>query len=180
MSVSLCLPHPVAVSDFMICRRLCACTGVCVLYVSFGSTVRPRAFGCVAIGSAMVCIFRSRLLVYSAASGIINAWKIIEGLVPNLSDPITCSFYDSRGRACVVCHSGAGRLCTLKYNSFRWRSIRMFNRLPKSIRMLSSCSVVGFKSKLDSYLRNMVDLPCRPGFNNSLDGGDCLHGGHYL
>ena len=91
----------------------------------------------------------------------------------------TCSFSDHRGRTCVVCHSGAGRLGTLKYNSFRWRSIRMFNRLPKSIRMLSSCSVVGFKSKLDSYLRNIVDLPCRPGFNNSLDGGDCLHGGHY-
>ena len=68
----------------------------------------------------------------------------------------------------------------LKYNSFRWRSIRMFNRLPKSIRMLSSCSVVGFKSKLDSYLRNIVDLPCRPGLNNSLDGGNCLHGGHYV
>ena len=50
--------------------------------------------------------------------------------MPNLSDPITCSFSDRRGRACVVCHSGAGRLGTLKYNSFRWRSIRMFNRLP--------------------------------------------------
>ena len=24
-----------------------------------------------------------------------------------------------------------------------------------------------------------MDLPCRPGFYNSLDGGDCLHGGHY-
>ena len=45
--------------------------------------------------------------------------------------------------------------------------------------MLSSCSVVGFKLKLDSYLRNIVDLPCRHGFNNNLDGGDCLHGGHY-
>ena len=55
----------------------------------------------------------------------------------------------------------------------------MFNRLPKAIRMLSSCSVVGFKSQLDSYLRNVVDLPNRPGFNNSLDGGACLHGGHY-
>ena len=55
----------------------------------------------------------------------------------------------------------------------------IINRLPKSIRMLSSCSVVGFKSKLDSYLQNIVDLPCWPGFNNSLDGGDCLHGGHY-
>ena len=55
----------------------------------------------------------------------------------------------------------------------------MFNRLPTAIRMLSSCSVVGFKSQLDSYLWNIVDLPCQPGFNNSLDGGDCLHCGHY-
>ena len=52
-------------------------------------------------------------------------------------------------------------------------------RLPKAICMLSSGSVVGFNSQLDSYLRNAVDLPCRPELNNSLDGGDCLHGGHY-
>ena len=109
----------------------------------------------------------------------ICVWKIVEGLVPNLSDPITCSFSDRMGRTCVVCHSGAVRLGTLKYNSFRWRSIRMFNRLSKAIRMLSSCSVVGCKSQLDSYLRNIVDLPCRPGFNNSLDGVDFLHGGPY-
>ena len=94
-----------------------------------------------------------------------------------LSDPIT--FSDRRGRTCIVCHSGAGRLGTLKYNNFRWRSIRMFNRLPKAIRMWSSCSVVGFKSQFDSYLRNIVDLPCRSGFNNSLDGWNCLRGGHY-
>ena len=24
-----------------------------------------------------------------------------------------------------------------------------------------------------------MNLPCRDGFNNSLDGGDCLHGSHY-
>ena len=40
--------------------------------------------------------------------GIIYGWKIIEGLVPYLSDPITCSFSDRRERACVVYHSGAG------------------------------------------------------------------------
>ena len=54
MSVSFCLPHPVAVSAFMICRGLCACTEMlwmCVLYVSFGSKVRPRTFGCVAMGA---------------------------------------------------------------------------------------------------------------------------------
>ena len=56
MSVSFCLPHPVAVSAFMICRGLCACTEMlwmCVLYVSFGSKVRPRTFGCVAMDSAL-------------------------------------------------------------------------------------------------------------------------------
>ena len=84
--------------------------------------------------------------------GIIYVSKIVEGLIPNLSNPITCSFSDCRERTCVVCHSGAGRLGTLNYNSFIWRSIRMFNRLPNAIRMLSSCSVVGFKSQLDSYL----------------------------
>ena len=59
MSVSFCLPHPVAVSAFMICRSLCACTEMlwmCVLYVSFGSKVRPRTFGCVAMGSALLFI----------------------------------------------------------------------------------------------------------------------------
>ena len=55
----------------------------------------------------------------------------------------------------------------------------MLNRLPKTIRMLSSCFVAGFKSQLDTYLRNIVDLPCQPEFNNSMDSGDCLHGGHY-
>ena len=56
MSVSFCLPHPVAVSAFMICRGLCACTEMlqmCVLYVSFGSKIRPRPFG-----SSLLCIFR--------------------------------------------------------------------------------------------------------------------------
>ena len=33
---------------------------------------------------------------------IIYVWKIIEGLVPNCSDPITFSFSDGRGRACAV------------------------------------------------------------------------------
>ena len=56
MSVSFCLPHPVAVSAFMICRGLCACTEMlwmCVLYVGFGSKVRPKTFGYVAMGSAL-------------------------------------------------------------------------------------------------------------------------------
>ena len=59
MSVFFCLPHPVAVSVFIICRGMCACTEMlwmCALYVSFGSKVRTRTFGCVAMGSALLCI----------------------------------------------------------------------------------------------------------------------------
>ena len=53
MSVSFYLPHPVAMSAFIICSGLCACTEVlwmCALYVSFVSKVRPRTSGCVAMG----------------------------------------------------------------------------------------------------------------------------------
>ena len=43
---------------------------MCVLYVSFGSKVRPRTFGYVAMRSAVLFIFRYRLLLYSAGSGV--------------------------------------------------------------------------------------------------------------
>ena len=43
---------------------------VYVLYVSFGYKVRPRTFWYVAMCSAVVSILRSRLLVYSAESGV--------------------------------------------------------------------------------------------------------------
>ena len=80
MSVSFCLPHPVAVSAFMIYRCLCACTEMlrrCVLYVSFGSKVRSRTFGCVAMCSELLFILRSRLLVYSAGSGVIKLQVVL-------------------------------------------------------------------------------------------------------
>ena len=43
---------------------------MCVLYVSFGSKVRPRTFGYVAMPSAVLFNFRSRLLLYSTGSGV--------------------------------------------------------------------------------------------------------------
>ena len=73
MSVCFCLPHPVSVSAFMICRGLCACTEMpwmCVLYVSLESKVRPITFGRVAMGSALLFIVRSRLLAHPAGSGV--------------------------------------------------------------------------------------------------------------
>ena len=69
----LLLPHPITVNTFIIYKDLYTYTEMlwmCVLYVSFGSKVRPRTFGCVAMGSALLFIVRSRLLVYSAGSGV--------------------------------------------------------------------------------------------------------------
>ena len=43
--LKFCLPHPVAVSVFMICRGLCACTETLwmyVLYASVGSKVKEE------------------------------------------------------------------------------------------------------------------------------------------
>ena len=55
------------------------CCGMCVLYVSFGSKVRPRTFGCVAIRNAVLFIFRSRLLLYSAGSGVNRVQVVLSG-----------------------------------------------------------------------------------------------------
>ena len=87
MSVSFCLPHLVAVSAFMICRGLCACNEMlwmCVLYVSFWSKVRPRTFGCVAMGGALLFIVRSRLLVYSAGSAVNRVQVVLSGFSKRL------------------------------------------------------------------------------------------------
>ena len=63
----------------MICRGLCACTEMLWMCVSIGSKVRPRTFGCIAMGSALLCIFRSRLLVYSAGSGVNRVQVVLSG-----------------------------------------------------------------------------------------------------
>ena len=61
---------------------------------------------------------------------IIFICKIIEGLAPNFSNPITSTFSGCRGRSCVLSHVNVGHVGTLAHNSFRWRSIRLFNSLP--------------------------------------------------
>ena len=52
---------------------------MCVLYMSFGSKVRSRTFGCVAMGCAFLCIFRSSLLVYYAGSGVNRVQVVLSG-----------------------------------------------------------------------------------------------------
>ena len=40
MSVSFCLPHPVAASYFMFCSGLCACTEMLLLFSTTRSVVK--------------------------------------------------------------------------------------------------------------------------------------------
>ena len=49
---------------------------MCVLYMSFGSKVWPRTF---AIGCAALFILRSRLLLYSAGSGVNRVQVVLSG-----------------------------------------------------------------------------------------------------
>ena len=55
---------------------------MCVLYVSFRSMVRPRIVSCVNMGST-VCLF-SRLLVYSAGSGVNRVQVVLSGFSKRL------------------------------------------------------------------------------------------------
>ena len=50
---------------------------MCVLWVSFGSKVRPRTFGCVAMGIVVLFILRSRFPLYSAWSGV-NRVQVVD------------------------------------------------------------------------------------------------------
>ena len=50
-----------------------------VLYVSFGSKARPGTFGCVAMGSAVLFILRSRLLLYYEWSGVNKVQVVLSG-----------------------------------------------------------------------------------------------------
>ena len=52
---------------------------MCVLYVSFGSKIRPRTFRCVAMHRAVLFIFGSRLLLYSAGSGVNRVQVVLSG-----------------------------------------------------------------------------------------------------
>ena len=60
---------------------------MCVLYVSFGSKVRRRTFGCIAMGSAVLFIFRSRLLFYYAGSGVNRVQVVLSGFMARLFCP---------------------------------------------------------------------------------------------
>ena len=58
---------------------------MCVLYVSFGFKVRPKTFGCVVMGSVLLCMFRSRLPIYSPGSDVNRVQVVLSGFSMRLS-----------------------------------------------------------------------------------------------
>ena len=56
--------------------RCCECI---MLHVSVGSKVMPGTFGCVAMRSAVLFNFWSRLLLYSAGSGVNRVQVVLSG-----------------------------------------------------------------------------------------------------
>ena len=50
-----------------------------MLYVSFGSKLRPRTFGCIAMISAVLFILTPKLLLYSAGFGVNRVQVVLSG-----------------------------------------------------------------------------------------------------
>ena len=66
---------------------------MCGMYVNFGSKVRPIIFGCVAMGSTVLFILSSRLLVYSTWSGVNRVQDVLSGLRQKLYvDMVVCIY----------------------------------------------------------------------------------------
>ena len=79
---------------------------------------------------------------------IIYVRKILEGLVPKM--------LDDWEHWSITVLDGVPSVCLTNYLRFYVMSL------------------FSFKKKMDFYLSTVLDFPCQPGFNNSLDHGDCL------
>ena len=79
------------------------CCGCVYCMCVFGFRVRPRTFGCVARGSALLFIVRSRFLVYSAGSGVNRVQVVLSGF----SNRVFCFV-----QAKTSCRYGCMYFCT--------------------------------------------------------------------
>ena len=103
---------------------------------------------------------------------IIYAWKILEKLVPNLSEQdssTTIKQVDSlrKGRYCsipIVNSKSSKASQTLRSASFSSHAPSLFNCLPKSLRNLTGYSTDHFKHHLDKFLVTVPDEPLIPGY----------------
>ena len=117
---------------------------------------------------------------------IIHLWKIYHGLAPNDS---LISFHENLRLGPVAdipkLTSSRQHVNTLRDNSFSCMGPRLFNLLPKKLKLLDSLPI--FKSQLDMFLKSFPDTPPTPGYvavngNSLLDWAACgslRYGGGY-
>ena len=101
---------------------------------------------------------------------MIYIWKILENLVPPLSDA------DNGGQ--VKLHSRIGRtmslpamnnkcpqaIQTIRDSSLAVHGAKLFNCLPRSIRDATKCATLEFKATLDKFLSTIPDEPLVTGY----------------
>ena len=99
---------------------------------------------------------------------IIYVWKILEGLVPNLSgsSKIEPRMSDRRGRSCYRQALDRNSYQQLRNNSLSIHGVKLFNCIPKKIRNLTNCPKEKFKSELDMFLKLIPDEPQIPGYTS--------------
>jgi len=100
---------------------------------------------------------------------IIYTWKILEGIVPNLSgrSKVVTKQTLRAGRVCVIPPSPTctkNRLQRLREGSFCVNGPRLFNALPSNLRNMSGVSQMDFKNKLDKFLWTVADEPLIRGY----------------
>ena len=113
---------------------------------------------------------------------IMYVWKIIEGLVPNVSASVNrqITVHQSLrfGRKCVIPPFLTNSRFSVHYeNSLAVIGPKLFNVMPRDIRDLTNCSINAFKCNLDTFLLTVTDQPVIPGYNG---GNNQLHGSNSL
>ena len=98
---------------------------------------------------------------------IIYAWKIIQGLAPNMlgRDKIRCVETNQRlGRYCLLPplnNKAPNYVQSLREHSFSVHGPRLFNEMTAELRNFDG-SLASFKHRLDAYLATVEDKPYDP------------------
>ena len=101
---------------------------------------------------------------------ILYVWKILENLVPNLTNQRTQIKSTSSirfGRKCVtpsVTKTASSRVQSLREESLSVNGAQLFNILPKDLRNMTNVELPVFKKKLDEFLATIPDEPLSPGY----------------
>ena len=109
---------------------------------------------------------------------VLYVWKVVNGLVPNMSGPnkLTTYRHIRRGLLCNVAPVNNRCLCsirTLKDGSFIIRGPKLFNELPINLREYNG-SIDGFKHRLDIWLSTIKDQPSLPNYYQPAAGNSIL------